>query len=321
MVAMRVTVLGAGVTGLTTASRLLAAGCRVRVVAAVPIEESTSYLAAAVWYPTHVGPADRVAGWGRHTYDMLAKQAARGIPGVVMLESLALYREPPGEPDWVDAVRGVRAATAAELPPGYRYGLRFVVPLVEMPLYLPWLAEQVRANGAEVYTRRVNSLRELAEDGVDAIVNCSGLAARELAGDQSVYPVRGQIARVNNPGLTMSIRDEQHPEGRAYVHPREHDCILGGTLDENSWDTRVDLDTAASILRRCREIAPALAEATVIEHVVGLRPGRPTVRLEEDTLDGPGPRILHNYGHGGAGITISWGCADEVTALLMQSAN
>ena len=81
------------------------------------------------------------------------------------------------------------------------------------------------------------------------------------------------------------------------------------------------LETAASILRRCREIAPTLAEAAVIEHVVGLRPGRPTVRLEEDTLDEPGPRILHNYGHGGAGITISWGCADEVTALLMQSAN
>ena len=69
---MRVTVLGAGVTGLTTASRLLAAGCRVRVVAAASIEESTSYLAAAVWFPTHVGPADRVAGWGRHTYDVLA---------------------------------------------------------------------------------------------------------------------------------------------------------------------------------------------------------------------------------------------------------
>ena len=384
---MRVTVLGAGVAGLTTASRLLAAGCQVRVVAAAPIEQSTSYLAAAVWFPTHVGPADRVADWGRQTYDVLAEQAARGIPGVVMRESLALYREPPRkpewadavrgvraataaelppgygyplryvvplvemprylpwlaeqaargipgvvmreslalyrepprQPEWADAVRGVRAATAAELPPGYGYGLRYVVPLVEMPLYLPWLAEQVGTNGAKVYARRVHSLRELAEDGVDVIVNCSGLAARELVGDQSVYPVRGQIARVSNPGLSMSVRDEQHPEGRAYVHPRQNDCILGGTLDEHSWDTRVDLDTAASILRRCRDIAPALDEATVIDHVVGLRPGRPTVRLEEDARDETGPRILHNYGHGGAGITISWGCAEELTALVLRS--
>jgi len=223
-------------------------------------------------------------------------------------------------PDWADAVRGVRAATAAELPHGYQYGLRFVVPLVEMPLYLPWLAERVRADGAELYRRRIHSLGELVEDGVDAIVNCSGLAARELVGDESVYPVRGQIARVTNPGLTMSVRDEDHPAGRAYVHPRPHDCILGGTL-EHSWDTRVNLDTAQSILRRCCDVAPALAEATVIEHVVGLRPGRPTVRLEEGTLDEPGPRILHNYGHGGAGITISWGCADEVASLLGRSAS
>jgi D-amino-acid oxidase len=316
---VRVTVLGAGITGLTTASRLLAAGCAVRVVAAAPIEASTSYLAAAVWFPTHVGPVDRVAVWGERTYDVLAEQAARGVPGVVMRESLALYREPPEYPEWAKAVRGVRPATPAELPPGYRYGLRFVVPLVEMPLYLPWLVEQVRAKGAELRAHHVRSLGELIEDGVDAIVNCSGLAARELVGDRSVYPVRGQIARVSNPGLTMSIRDEHHPEGRAYVHPREHDCILGGTLDEHSWDTRVDVDTAASILRRCRDIAPALADASVIDHVVGLRPGRPTVRLEEDTTDEAGPRVLHNYGHGGAGITISWSCADEVASLLGRS--
>jgi len=189
---MRVTVLGAGVAGLTTAQRLLAAGCRVRVVAAAPIEQSTSYLAAAVWFPTHVGPTDRVADWGRQTYDVLAEQAVRGVPGVVMRESLALYREPPGEPEWADAVRGVRAATAAELPPGYEYGLRYVVPLVEMPLYLPWLADQVGTNGAAVYARRVHSLRELAEDGVDVIVNCSGLAARELSATRASIPCGGR---------------------------------------------------------------------------------------------------------------------------------
>jgi D-amino-acid oxidase len=313
---VRVTVLGAGITGLTTAARLLAAGCQVRVVTAAPVQESTSFLAAAVWFPTHVGPPDKVERWGRRTYDVLADQAARGTPGVVMRESLALYREPPGEVHWAEAVRGVRAATRAELPPGYPYGLRFVVPLVEMPTYLPWLLEQVRAGGAEVVTRRVRSLHELAAGGVDAIVNCSGLAARELVGDSSVHPVRGQIARVTNPGLTLSVRDEQHPLGRAYVHPREHDCILGGTLQVDSWDTRVDLDTARSILRRCRDLVPALAEAQVLEHLVGLRPGRPTVRLEEETAVGAGPRVVHNYGHGGSGVTIGWGCADDVATLL-----
>jgi D-amino-acid oxidase len=314
MAHVRVTVLGAGIIGLTTAARLLAAGCDVRVVSARPVEESTSYLAAAVWFPTHVGPPDRVADWGRRTYDVLAGQAADGVPGVVMRKSLALYREPPEQPDWAAAVRGVRPATAAELPPGYPHGLRFVVPLVEMPRYLPWLLAHVRAGGAELASRRVGSLAELAGDGTDAVVNCSGLAAGELVGDRSVYPVRGQIVRVTNPGLTTSVRDEHHPLGRAYVHPRSGDCVLGGTLQEGSWDTRVDLDTAASILQRCRDLVPALARAEVIEHLVGLRPGRPEVRLEEEA--GAGVRVVHNYGHGGAGVTLGWGCADEVAALL-----
>ncbi len=319
---MRVTVLGAGVTGLTTAISLLDAGCDVEVVTAGPVEATTSYLAAAVWFPTHVGPPDRVATWGRHTYDVLAGQAEAKVPGVVIRESLTLYREPPAEPDWVASVGHVRPATAVELPAGYAYGLRFAVPLVEMPQYLPWLVEQVRERGGALRTRRVESLGELVNTDIatDAVVNCSGLAARSLVGDLSVYPVRGQIVRVTNPGLTMSVRDENHPGGRAYVHPRAADCILGGTLQENSWDTRVDLTIAEQIIARCQDLVPELADASVIEHLVGLRPGRPTVRLEEATPGSARTRVIHNYGHGGSGITLSWGCARDVTDLLIDNA-
>lgn len=313
---MRVTVLGAGVSGLATAVSLLDAGCRVRVVAADPTEASTSHLAAAVWFPTHAGPPDRVAAWGRQTYDVLADQARRAVPGVVMRESLALYREPPGEPDWAGSVGGVRAAGSEELPPGYPHGLRFVVPLVEMPRYLPWLVDQVRERGGRFETRRVGSLPELAGPGIDAVINCSGLAARTLVPDPGVYPVRGQIVRVVNPGLSVSVRDEQHPGGRAYVHPRGEDAILGGTLEEGDWNTEVDDATADAILARCRDLAPALGDAPVIEHLVGLRPGRDTVRVEENVPTESGTRLLHNYGHGGSGITIAWGCATEVVDLL-----
>ncbi len=318
---VRVTVLGAGITGLTTAISLLDAGCSVRVLTAAPVEATTSYLAAAVWFPTHAGPPDRVAAWSRDTYDVLAEQARSGVPGVTMRESLTLYREPPGEPDWVASVGHVRPAAAAELPAGYPYGLRFAVPLVEMPLYLPWLIGQVHARGGQVQTRRVNSLGELGGDAnsVDAVINCSGLAARSLVSDLSVYPVRGQIVRVSNPGLTLSVRDEQHPGGRAYVHPRGADCILGGTFQENNWDTRVDLSIADAIIDRCQDLVPDLADATVIEHLVGLRPGRPTVRLEETTPKSAATRVIHNYGHGGSGITLSWGCAHDVTGLLLDN--
>jgi D-amino-acid oxidase len=314
---MRVTVLGAGVVGLTTAVSLLDAGCEVRVVTAVPVEDTTSYLAAGIWFPTHVGPPDRVARWGRRTFEVLASQARDEVPGAIMRESLALYRQPPDQPDWAALVGQIHPAAVAELPPGYGYGLRFAVPLAEMPRYLPWLVERVQERGGEIRMGRVSSLGELSDGWPEVLVNCSGLGARDLVGDLSVYPVRGQIVRVTNPGLTLSVRDEHHPAGRAYVHPRSSDCILGGTLDEDRWDTEVDPATAEAIIARCTSIVPGLADAEVIEHLVGLRPARPEVRLEEGPPDATGVRIVHNYGHGGAGITVSWGCAEEVTRIVI----
>lgn len=150
-----------------------------------------------------------------------------------MRESLSLYREWPGEPGWTAAVGEVRPARSHELPPGYRHGLRYAVPLAEMPRYLPWLEARVRTLGGQVTRRQLRSLDEVG-DGTDVVINCAGLGAGELVDDPSVYPVRGQVVRVGNPGLTMSVRDEDHPGGRAYVHPRTEDCIVGGTLDEGN---------------------------------------------------------------------------------------
>ena len=311
----QIVVVGSGITGLTTAISLLDAGHAVRLVAAKPSAATTSALAAAVWFPTHVGPWERVLSWGEDTFRVFSDQAAAQVPGVVMRESLGLYRQPPGEPAWAAAVGGVRPAEADELPPGYRHGLRFAVPLAEMPVYLPWLVARVHGLGGRFIERHVRSLDELGDDA-DVVVNCAGLGALELIGDRAVYPVRGQIVRVSNPGLTMSVRDEEHPGGRAYVHPRRDDCILGGTLEEGRWDTTVDLDAGAAIVERCRDLVPALRGARVLEHVVGLRPGRSTVRLEEAEPLDSGARVVHNYGHGGAGVTLSWGCAREVVTLV-----
>jgi D-amino-acid oxidase len=312
-------VLGGGISGLTCAQRLLAAGHDVTVVTADRVQDTTSHLAAAVWFPTAAGPPGAVARWGAATYDELARQARDAVPGVRMCESLVLQREAPtpGEPlpGWADAVGEVRAARADELPPGYPAGLRFAVPLVEMPLYLPHLLADVVRRGAEVVERRVRDLDALLDLRPDVVVNAAGIAAAELVGDSTVYPVRGQIVRVVNPGLTLSVRDEHHPGGRAYVHPRSHDCILGGTLEQGRWDTDPDPDETAAILRRCTDVVPALADAKVIESVAGLRPGRAAVRLDVDDTLLPVP-VVHDYGHGGAGITLGWGCADDVTALV-----
>lgn len=316
---MRVAVVGAGMNGLACARMLVHDGHEVTVVSADPLTATTSFLAAAVWFPTAVGPPQDVARWGADTYEVLAAEAARGVPGVVMRESLVLHRDVgqtlQPRPAWMDAVGEVRAARTDELPPGYSSGQRFVVPLVEMPLYLPHLHQSVLEAGAQQVVRRLASLDELLHLDPDVVVNAAGIAAGALVGDETVYPVRGQIVRVTNPGVHLSVRDEAHPGGRAYVHPRSEDCILGGTLEMGSWNTEPDPAQTAAILERCTAIAPQLSASRVIESVAGLRPGRPAVRVELDKDLLPVP-VVHNYGHGGAGITVGWGCARDVAALV-----
>jgi D-amino-acid oxidase len=313
---VRVVVLGAGISGLSTATLLRERGDDVIVVSADATEATTSHLAAAVWFPTAAAPADKVARWGSTTYDVLAVEADQGVPGVVMRESLVLYREEPDPPPWAAAVGEIRPARPDELPPGYSHGLRFAVPLVEMPTYLPWLHRRYLDSGGQQLVRRVSALAELLDLHPDVIVNCAGLAAGQLVGDDTTYPIRGQIVRVSNPGLTLSVRDENHPAGRAYIHPRTDDCILGGTLDTGAWDTTVDPATTESIVARCTDLVPALAEAEVLEGLVGLRPGRPEVRLELEADLVPGVPVVHNYGHGGSGVTLAWGCAQDAAALI-----
>jgi D-amino-acid oxidase len=96
--------------------------------------------------------------------------------------------------------------------------------------------------------------------------------------------------------------------------PREKVVVIGGTATEGSYEPRPDPATADAILARARALVPELARATVVAHRVGLRPARPTVRLEAERV-GEGT-LVHCYGHGGAGVTLSWGCADDVAALV-----
>jgi D-amino-acid oxidase len=314
-----VVVVGGGVVGLTTAALLQQRGRSVCVLSADPPERTTSNLAAAVWYPTGFSEHHQVLHWARRTLEVFSELAGDPHSGVLMRESIMLLRRPAGTPWWAEAVGRVERMSLQELWPPYVGGYRFVVPLVEMPLYLPWLLGQFISSGGVFEQRAVESLQEAATNG-EIVLNCSGLRARTLCGDKTLVPVRGDVVRVVNPGLRVSVRDEDNPKGRTYVHPRTHDCILGGTSEPGEWDTTPDPSKAAAIVERCTQVVPELDGAEVLEHHVGLRPSRPDgVRLELDTAAPGGSRLIHNYGHGGAGVTLSWGCAEEAAALAERA--
>ena len=311
-----IVVIGCGVIGLSTAIGLREAGLDARIVAAAPPEETTSSVAAAIWYPYKAYPEGDVLRWGAYTFNVFEKLAARPKTGVRMREGLELHRRPVPEPWWSGAVPGVRRCEPHELPPGYRDGHAFVVPVIEMPVYLRYLTDRFAAAGGTVERRTLGAPDDLAHEA-RVVVNCAGLGSRDLVGDRSVSPIRGQIVRVRNPGLDRFLLDEDDPEGVTYVVPRSKDCVLGGTAVEDAWQTEPDPDAASGILRRCAALEPRLADAKVLEHRVGLRPGRPEVRLERDD-GGPVP-VVHNYGHGGSGVTLSWGCAAEAASLAEEA--
>ena len=312
-----VVVVGGGIVGMTSALELRQRGMRVCVVTADAPVGTTSWLAAAVWYPVGIGGQRRMLALAEETFEVFAEQAARGAPGVRMIDTRMLHRERfPADPWWSAAVPGFASEVAADPFVG---AWRFSVPLVEVPVYLPWLHERAVALGVDV---RMNDIAELDDvaDQARFVVNATGLAARTLCGDATVRPVRGQVVRASNPGLTTSVRDEGNPGGHTYVHPRRHDVIVGGTFEPGAADATPDPEIARAIWTRATRLLPELHDAEILDHHVGLRPVRddgPRVELDRTLI--PGRTIVHNYGHGGAGITLAWGSARE-TAALVESA-
>lgn len=317
-----VVVLGAGVVGLTCAVRLQQAGAKVAVVTADDPARTVSRIAAAVWYPTHTQGEARVLRWARRTFEELAVQAVHGVPGVVMRPTRMLLRAPAAQaPWWAAAVPDFRVARPAEVPAPFSGEWRFTVPSVEMGPYLDGLVQRITSGGGVLLRRRVVQLSDLA-GLAPLVVNATGLGAGALAGDPEVHPVRGHIVRVSNPGLTTSVRDEEDPAGPTYVHPRSSDVVLGGTFEPGASDLTPVAATGQAILARCTALVPELASARVLDQLVGLRPARhggARVAVDAASLPG-GIRVIHAYGHGGAGVTLGWGCADEVVKLARSFA-
>jgi D-amino-acid oxidase len=308
---VRVIVVGAGVVGLSSALRLAEHGHDVAVLARDLPPETTSAVAAALWHPYRAFPREAVTTWSATTYAELSR-LADDEPGcgVAVRWGTELLRGPVTTPWWREAVPRLDPLTT--VPEGYDGGWRLPVPVADMSAYLPWLAGRVAAAGVTITRAWLPALPPPSPEV--AVVNCSGLAARALAGDDSVTPVRGQVVLVEQVGLEEWTLAESGERDLTYVVPRQKVIVVGGTADEGAYEPRPEPATARAILARARALVPELARATVVGHRVGLRPARPAVRLEAERV-GDGT-VVHCYGHGGAGVTLSWGCADDVAALV-----
>ena len=301
-------------SGLSCAVRLLEAGHEVEVISDRFSPDTVSDIAAAIWYPFLTAPADRADGWSIATYAELERLSEREPQsGVRMRDGREYLRQAVDPPEWSEDIAAFRILDDSEIPEGYVFGWQFRAPVIEMQLYMPWLRSRVEALGGSFVQSFVEDLSEVSGE---VVVNCVGLGARELCGDEEVRPVRGQVIFIDqDPGIGHF---DQQPETLTYTIPRSDVTVLGGTAQVDDWGMDIRAEDDKLILSKVEALWPELDRSRIIGGAVGLRPSRSEVRLEVEYI---GERkVVHNYGHGGAGVTLSWGCAEEVANLVSQSA-
>jgi D-amino-acid oxidase len=316
---MKIVVVGAGVSGLTCAVALLEAsrgsrvGAEVVVLTAGAPAGTVSAVAGAMVGPVFGSGDARSLAWERRS-DLVFRELARDpATGVRLLAGrlLAAQELGPGLPPWVEQVPGYRSAlTGSQLPPGFVSGFAAELPFADMPVYLSWLAGRVQALGGRIEQRVV---RDLGEGGADVVVNCSGLGARQLADDDTVEPVWGQHVLVRAPFVDEFVFEGGASADGISIVPHRRGVLLGGVRRPGRHLLMPDGQIAAETIDRAAVAIPELASAPVLGVEVGLRPGRPQVRLEAEQA--AGMTVVHNYGHDGTGVFWSWGCAADVVTL------
>ena len=330
-----VAIVGAGVSGLTCGVVFAERGYRTAIFAKEIGQQTTSGAAAALWFPYDVEPVDKVIPWALESYRTLIDLAGFRESGVSMIELRQFSRAIAIEiPDWAESLgahplsavatalrrrkggsRGKRLDTARRLQ-DFQSGFSLRVPLMDTTIYLDYLANRLLAAGGLIIEKMHFEKLEDVDPKYDLVINCAGIGAHELVNDTELEPHRGQVAIVPRiKELSCAVVCDDPP--LMYAIPRTNDCVFGGT-NELSDDLAADSATTARIVAECSR-ALKIEKPNILAERVGLRPFRKSgVRVERGRLR-DGRTVVHNYGHGGAGFTLSWGCAAEVLQLSTAS--
>jgi D-amino-acid oxidase len=311
-----IAIIGAGVSGLTCGVVFAERGYDVSIFADEIGQQTTSAAAGAIWYPYDAEPADKVIAWALETYNVLVDLARDPRSGVSMIELRTFSRASEiSIPDWAIALGAIvmssEVETSLAVKSSFKRGFVIKVPLADTTSYLDYLAKRFREAGGQLKTKVRFDRLEDVDPKFDLVINCAGFGAKRLVHDVDLEPHRGQVVIVPKIDISHAIVCDDAP--LMYAIPRANDCVFGGT-NELSEDRHVDLATTARIVAECSRVLN-IDPPKVLAERVGIRPFRKSgVRVERDRLH-DGRTVIHNYGHGGSGFTLSWGCAADVLSL------
>lgn len=307
----KVAVIGAGVIGLTSAICLQDAGYQVTIITKEMPQDTTSSAAGAVWWGYGEG---NVRDWSEYTLKVYKELLDAGNESILWMRIRDVYRYSIELPWFHADIPYCEHISADDLTLPFVDGVIMDVPLVEPSLYLAYLLKRFQDNGGEIIQREIASFSELATD-YPIIVNCSGMGSRELAEDTDLYPARGQTVIIDAPEIQEAYTDD---EAFTYMYIRNDGVLLGGVKQPEMSSEKIDLATREDIIKRCSAVDARVTNRPIIKETVGFRPTRNEVRLESERLSDD-CLLIHNYGHGGTGFTLSWGCAENVVKLVEEA--
>jgi len=314
----RVGIIGAGVSGLTTAVVFAERGYDVSIFAEEIGQQTTSAAAGAIWFPYDAEPLDKVIPWALKTYEVLVDLSREPRSGVSMIELRQFSRAGKIEiPGWAHSL-GARNLRHDEIASAFNSGFALTVPLMDTTIYLDYLRQRLTNAGGAIQDGVRFEKVEDVDPTFALVINCAGFGAKALTHDVDLEPHRGQVAIVPKiNGLTCAMVCDDAP--LMYAIPRARDCVFGGT-NELRQNLALDPKSTARIVAECSRVLK-IDNPPVLAERVGIRPFRKSgVRIEREWLR-DGRMVIHNYGHGGAGFTLSWGCAREIVSLARTAKN
>jgi D-amino-acid oxidase len=322
----RVAVLGAGVIGLTTAIRLADAGYEVCILADRFSPSTDSDASCAIFLPifsykgNETDYPQRIIRWANTSGDRFIGMDF-DLCGVRKIAAMELYaKQEDVHPYASEVLRNCRVNHRPELPNGYQWVLEFETLIIEMPKYMKWLIAECDnrlVSYRHAYFERIEDIRKL---DVDVVINCLGLGAKRLLEDPELRSVRGQI--ILHPPVALDIAIGG---GLFCLYPRSDALVIGSLWFDGS-EAELPSEEGytqlvstlefwkGNILNKLNLPFDSIQIENALATLSGRRPVRTSVRLEKDTEN----HVIHNYGHGGIGVSLSWGCADEVLKVLAE---
>ncbi|KAG8036462.1 hypothetical protein G9C98_003784 [Cotesia typhae] len=326
---MKIAIVGGGIVGLTTALKLHHEFRNSEItVLAENYDDLVSHIAAGFFRVGHTysGPTEEITKkWISDSYSYYIEISKKFEPIQAGVAQSEAYMFSSFNPDIVQnklmeqVVPIYRKTTDEEfnlINKNSKYGCYFSTILIQNQYHLPWARNKLKEEGTNLVTKTIKSFNELVD--YDFIFNCSGLGARKLCNDKKMIPIRGQVIKVYAPWVKATFYNETD----TYIIPGiDGTCTLGGTRNFETFSKTVCPHDAKSIRERCEELLPSLSKAKTLKHVVGLRPYREGgVRVEiEKISNGRGKAVIvHNYGHGGYGVTTAPGTAQYAIELVQN---